>query len=204
MEIVQLLRLRGFPNVLEAPEAERVLAREQIFPGLLVEALRVSAVHVGDVYGKGTVDINGYGGDTLLIGELVEQQNQLLRAPHRKCRHDDATAAPCGTVDYIRQFVDNVVRTFVKAPAVGALEDQVFDRLGPVRIADDGKMWAAQVAGKGQADPLLAGRILQPNRRRPQDVAGIVALVGETRSETARLVIVHWPKQRQRALYVFH
>ena len=88
-------------DVLQALEAERVLVVQQVLAGLLVEALRVIAVDLGDVQRQRAVHENGDVGNALLVGQLVQQQHELLGAAHGEGRHDDAAAAPRGAVHYV-------------------------------------------------------------------------------------------------------
>ena len=98
VQIVQLLRFGGLADVLQPLEAERILAVVQILARLRVEALGMIAMHLGHVDRQRAVDEERDIRDPLLVDKLVQQQHQLLRAPHGERRHDDPAAAParCG------------------------------------------------------------------------------------------------------------
>jgi len=151
VQVVQLLGVGHLADVLQALETERILVVEQVLPGLIVEALRMSAVDVGHVQRQRAVDKNGDVGNALLVEELVQQEHELLGAAHGESRHDDASAAPRGAVHDVGELVDDVADILVKTPAVGALHDQVFGGRHAFGIADDGQVRPANISGKAQA-----------------------------------------------------
>src|SRR5579871_455534 len=73
MQVVQLFGILGIPDVLQAAETEWIFAAEQVLAGFFVKALRVVAVHLGDIHGQGAVDKYGDIGDALLVRQLMEQ-----------------------------------------------------------------------------------------------------------------------------------
>ena len=73
---------------------------------LLVEALGVVAMDLGDVHRQRAVHEDRDIRNPLLVGELVQQQHQLLRTPDGEGRDDDPPAAPRGPVDHVGQLVD--------------------------------------------------------------------------------------------------
>ena len=144
----------------------------QVRAGLLVEAFRVVAVHVGDVHGERAVHEDRDVGDALFVGELVQQQHQLLGAPDRERRHDDAAAARRRPLHDGCQLVDRRARRACAAgrrrcfrgsgnrPAASSPGSRMIGRFGP-----------PDVAGEAQAHRLAVRAVVQHHEGRAENVA---------------------------------
>ena len=75
----------------------------------VIEALGVVAMHLGHVERQRAIHEERDVGNALFVDKLVEQQHELLRAPHGERGHDDASAAARGAVDHVGQLVDHVL-----------------------------------------------------------------------------------------------
>ena len=121
----------------------------------------------------------GMDGMLVRVHELMQDHHQLLRASHREAGNDDFSAAPGRAIHHIRQRCGNVRDGLVKPVSVGALHDQVVDRVGRDRIAEDRQMLAAYVAGEGQAHAVG----FDDHGGRAEHVAGFVGPVAESGSD---------------------
>src|SRR5690606_23022389 len=89
---VQLLRPARLADVLQPLEAEGVVVGEHVVEELAVVALRVRLEDAGDVDGEGAVHEDGDAGDAVLVPELVERVDELLRAADGEGGDDDLPA----------------------------------------------------------------------------------------------------------------
>ena len=204
VQVVQLLRFGGLADVLQALEAEGILVVVQELASLLVEALGVIAVHVGDVHSQRAVHKNRDIGNASLAGQLVQQQHQLLGASHGEGGHNDAPALGRCPIHHIRQLINYVCDIFMEAAAVGAFHDQVIGGRHDFGVADDGQIGTADVARKDQANRRRTGGIPQHQVRRSQDMAGVIGLVREVRRQSEGGVIRDGLKKRQGPLGIGH
>ena len=96
---------------------------------LLVKiAVQVAAEHSRRRLGKGRVDVHGEVRrrlDELLILDLADEVQKLLRAAHGERRDDDVAALAERLVDDLRQFVGVAPDLGVVAVAVGRLHHNV-------------------------------------------------------------------------------
>ena len=118
----------------------------QVLVDLVVEAFRMRAEHAGDVHRERAVDEDRYGGQPVLIHELMQQENQLLGAPYGERGNDQAAAARDGACDDFFQRVDRVAGSRVFPAAVGAFHDEVVAWRKRFGIADNGQSGSAHVA----------------------------------------------------------
>src|ERR1035441_2836622 len=81
---IELLRIGGLTNVFETREPKRILPVLKERPGAFVKALRMSAKYRRNVHRQGAVHKDGERRDALLIGQLMQQQDNLLGAADRE------------------------------------------------------------------------------------------------------------------------
>ena len=91
--------------------------------------------------------------------DLPQEVEQLLGAAHGKGGNDDVAAPGKGVVDELGQGLHIALRDFMVPVAVGGLHDHIVGLVQKLRIADDGLVDIAQVAGKDQlfSDATLCG-----------------------------------------------
>ena len=120
------------------------------------EALRVARIHLGDVRGQRTIDEHRNARNLLLLGQLVDRKNELLRAAYGEGRNDDSSAAIRCPIDGIGQLVFHNAHILVKAVAIGAFHNQVVAGRARLRVRDDGQTGAAHITGEDESS-LRAG-----------------------------------------------
>ena len=181
---VQHLRFLARLDQVKVREGEHVRAVLDKLERLLIKiTVQVAAEHSRRRLGKGRVDVHGEVRrrlDELLILDLADKVQKLLRAAHGERRDDDVAALAERLVDNLRQFVGVAPDLGVVAVAVGRLHHDVVGLFEKLRVADDGLVDVADIAGED--DRLVHAVFFQLKR----DGRGTeqMARVGEHRAHT--------------------
>ena len=139
--------------------------------GLLVQvAVEIPGEDARGLAGQGGVHHHGEAGhalDEALLLHLPDKVQQLLGAAHGKGGNDDVAAPGKGVVDELGQGLHIALRDFMVPVAVGGLHDHIVGLVQKLRIADDGLVDIAQVAGKDQlfSDAALCGSLQMKQHR---------------------------------------
>src|ERR1700676_4449016 len=104
MQIVQRLGLVHITHVGEPLETERVFMIREKLRRVLIEQLRVLAKNIGHIYSERAVDEDRERWNGIGIDQLVQQEDELLRASYRESRHDHLSTALIGAVDDFGQL----------------------------------------------------------------------------------------------------
>lgn len=181
---VEHLGLLARLDQVKVREGKHVRAVLHKLERLLVEiAVQVAAEHSRRRLGKGRVDVHREVRrrlDELLILDLADKVQKLLRAAHGERRDDDIASLAERLVDDLRQFVGVAPDLGVVAVAVGRLHHDVVGLFEKLRVADDRLVDVADIAGED--DRLVHAVFFQLKR----DGRGTeqMARVGEHRAHT--------------------
>ena len=181
---VEHLGLLARLNKVEVGEGEHVRAVLDKLERLLVKiAVQVAAEHSRRRLGKGRVDVHREVRrrlDELLILDLADKVQKLLRAAHSERRDDDIAALAERFVDDLGKLVGIAPDLGVVAVAVGRLHHDVVGLFEKLRVADNGLVDIADIAGED--DRLVHAVFFQLQR----DGRGTeqMARVGEHRAHT--------------------
>ena len=193
---------------LQARELDGVDALGQQGVGLLVEAGGVGILEdAGGLDGQRAVDVDreaAVAGDKVLLLDLTDEVEQLLRASHRKARDDHIAAPVEGALQNFCQLAHIVGLGAVAAVAVGGLHKDIVRILQVGGVLDDGLMEVADVAGEDE----LGGRAVlrHPNfdAGRAEKMAHIHKADDEAGGKLDLFVVVEPPEQRDGRLGVLN
>ena len=161
------------------------------------------AENLGHVDGQRAVHENGDRGEAVFsLNNSWSSTDQQLGAAHGEGRNDDLAAAPAGPVDDLGQLGGHGVYALVQPVAVSALHDDVVGARHAVWVADDGLVGAADIARIDHFDAASILVVVQHDRRRAQDVAGVVSLVAQRRVQDLRRVERNGLEQLERVFGV--
>ena len=181
---VEHLRFLARLDQVKVGEGEHVRAVLHKLERLLVEiAVQVAAEYSRRRLGKGRVDVHREVRrrlDELLILDLADKVQKLLRAAHSERRDDDVAALAERFVDDLGKLVGIAPDLGVVAVAVGRLHHDVVGLFEKLRVADNGLVDVADIAGED--DRLVHAVFLQFERdgRRAEQMPR----VGEHRAHT--------------------
>ena len=148
----------------------------QLERGLVQIAVQVAAEHRGRRLGERRVDIDreiGHGLHEPLILDLADEVQKLLRAAHGERRDDDVAALAERFVDDLRQLVGVAPHLGVVAVAVGGLHHHIVRLLQKLRVADDGLVDVADIAGEDERLVHAALVKLERDARAAEQVARV-------------------------------
>ena len=140
---------------------------------------QVAAENSGGGLRQGAIHIHieiGHGLHQVLVLNLPDEIQQLLGAPHGKGGDDHVAALAQRFVDDLRQLVGVAPDLGVVAVAVGALHDHEVRLMEELRVADDGLIHVANVAGEDDGAHLAALGDRQLHAGGAKQMAGINAL----------------------------
>ena len=181
---VEHLRFLARLNKVEVGEGEHVRAVLDKIERLLIKiAVQVAAEYSRRRLGKGRVDVHREVRrrfDELLILDLADKVQKLLRAAHSERRNHNVSALAERFVDDLGKLVGVAPDLGVVAVAVGRLHHDVVGLFEKLRVADNGLVDVADIAGKD--DRLMHAVFFQLKR----DGRGTeqMARVGEHRAHT--------------------
>ena len=147
----------------EAGEGKEVFAPLNDGDGFVIQiALQVAGVDLGGLRGQGGVHIYleaGQGLNQPVPLDLPQVVEQLLGSPYREGGNDDIAAFGEDLVDEVCQSPGVALRGFVIPVAVSGLHDHIVGLVHQGRVADDGLVLVAQVAGEYDffGDAVLCG-----------------------------------------------
>src|SRR5215218_990139 len=141
------------------------------------------------------INRNRHNRNRMLVFQLSNQVNDLLRAADRKCRNEYRSLALGGIVDDSRKRDFRIFR-IVQAITVGRFDEQVVTWRRRTWIANDGLIVMAQVTRKQHAPAVH----FQQHKTRPQNVAGnSKARLNSWRDLDRVSRVSNWTKQFQRS-----
>ena len=181
---VEHLGLLARLDQVKVREGEHVRAVLHKLERLLVKiAVQIAAEHSRRRLGKGRVDVHREVRrrlDELLILDLADKVQKLLCAAHGERRDDDVAALAERLVDDLGKLVGIAPDLGVVAVAVGRLHHDVVGLFEKLRVADNGLVDVADIAGED--DRLVHAVFFQLKR----DGRGTeqMARVGEHRAHT--------------------
>ena len=185
---------------------QRIDAAADERAGLVVEKARVRlqkdarglvgerAVHI---HGEVRVAVHHAG-----VLDLADEIQQLLRAADGERRDDHVAAAVERALDAVRERGQIVHARAVAAVAVGRLDEHVVRARDGLRVADDGLVGVADVAGKD--DLLFRAALGEPclDARAAEQVADIREADDDVFPDLNALAVAAWAQQTQHALHV--
>src|ERR1700687_1903492 len=203
-QIDQRLGLVYIPYVRETLKAKRIFVVDEKLRRVLIEQLRMLAKDVGHIYSERAVDEDRERWNGIGINQLVQQEDQLLRASYRESRHDHLSTALIGTIDDRGQLRRYRLNGLMDAIAIGALHDDVIRGRELFGIANDRKSDSAQVAGEAQADFSSVGLEIQKHASGTQDVAGLEGLIAKARPDLGRRMHRRGTEKGKGGFGIFH
>ena len=185
---------------------QRVDAAADECAGLVVEKARVRLQeNARGLIGERAVDIHGevrvavhHAG----VLDLADEIQQLLRAADGERRDDHVAAAVERALDAVRERGQIIHARAVTAVAVGRLDEHVVRARDGLRVADDGLVGVADVAGKD--DLLFRAALGEPrlDARAAEQVADIREADDDVFPDLDALAVAARTQQTQHALYV--
>src|SRR5262245_3442580 len=103
----------------------------------------------------------------------MQQKNELLRAPDRKCWHDNLSTPPCRVAHYVSQFSGDVPDVLMKAVAVSAFHDQIIDRGQGLGVMDNWQTFSSDISRKSKPNSVS----LKNHGSRTEHVPGVECLI---------------------------
>ena len=204
IEQLRLLRRLDQVKVGEREHVRTVLDKlERLFIKI---AVQIAAENGGRLLGKRRVDIDrkiGHGLDKPGVLDLADKVQKLLRAPDGERRNDDIAALGERLVNDLRQLIGIAPHLGMVAVAVGRFHDDIIRLFQVLRIADDGLIDIADVAGENDGPCQTVFAHLQRDGGRAEQVSRVGKGDAHTVTKRDRFAVLAGGDKPEHILRVF-
>ena len=152
-EIIERLGIGNIANIAKPGKPERIAFGifAKYFCRLGIEKIAVLAKDRGDVDGERRIDEYGNAGDSIGHHQLVEEQNQLLRAPDSEGGNDNFSTPRGSTIDNAGKLIEDRALILMQAVAIGGFHDEVVAGEHRLRVANNWQVRTADIAGESNS-----------------------------------------------------